>query len=101
MPKIHLRPASAPNPAWEANSAPPDIAGFKGHTSKGRGGHRGSTGEGRKKEGERKGEGKGEWAGKGAYWYFFFPTLSVANTVYLPLIYKVLRTPKTCVICGK
>jgi len=43
-----------------ANSATPDLAGFKGRTSKGRGGHQGSTAEGGR---ERKGEGKGEEKG--------------------------------------
>ena len=49
---------SAPDPAGGAYSAPPDpLAGFKGPTSKGRGG----DGRG----GERKGEGRGGKEGKG------------------------------------
>jgi len=69
-------PGSAPDTAWGANSAPSDLAGFKGPTSEGRGGHWESTreggGEGKRKEGERKWERRG----KGTYRYFFFPTSS-------------------------
>jgi len=44
---------SAPEPAWGACSAPPNpLAGFKGPTSKGRGG--------RRREGEGWGKGQGD-----------------------------------------
>ena len=52
---------SAPDPAGGAYSAPPDLlAGFKGPTSKGRGGK--GEGDGREEEGEgkRRGEGRRE-----------------------------------------
>jgi len=64
MYQIRFRLGLHPRPRWGAYSAPPD--GFKGPTSKGRGG-RGRTGERQGKEGirikERGGKGKGE--GKG------------------------------------
>jgi len=53
--------SSAPDPAGGAYSAPPDLAGFKGPTSKGRDGK-----EGKGKGGEGKGgDGKGKEEGEG------------------------------------
>ena len=54
MPKMLLRPGSAPDPAEGAYSAPPDpLAGFKGPTSKGREENgREMGGRGRKKGGK-------------------------------------------------
>jgi len=59
MPKMCLR-LGLPDLAWGVNIAPSDLAGFKGPTSEGRGGHQGSTGEvggGRKR---KEGGGKGK-----------------------------------------
>ena len=60
MHQIRFRMGSAPDPAGGAYSAPPEpLAGFKGPTSKGKGGE--DTGE-RGQEGRA-----GEWAGR--VWY--------------------------------
>ena len=57
--KIDFGWGSAPDPAGGAYSAPPDpLAGFKGPTSKGRGGER-TGGEERGEEGKEGGKGKG------------------------------------------
>ena len=68
MHQIRFRLGSAPDPAGGSYSAPPDpLAGFKGPTSKGRGG-RGRTGgkggEGRDEEKDKGGRGEGR-EGKG------------------------------------
>ena len=73
---------SAPDPAWGAYSAPPDLlAGFKGPTSKGTGKvgrkGRGGEGEGRGREKGEEGEGREGGEGKGPYRHFFFPTSSL------------------------
>ena len=65
MHQIRFRLGLRPRPCWGAYSAPPDpLAGFKGPTSKGRGGE-GTGREGRTREGRGMGpEGRGE-GGKG------------------------------------
>jgi len=65
-------------PVGELTALPDPLAGFKGPTSKGRGGH-GRGGEEREGEGKGKeggGSGKGGKEGKGSCRYFFFPTSS-------------------------
>ena len=55
MHQIRFRLGLCPRPRWGAYSAPPDsLAGFRGPTSKGRGGEGGKGKKGRK---EREGEG--------------------------------------------
>jgi len=66
--KMHQKSISAVappiDPAEGAYSAPPDLlAGFGGHTSKGRGGRKGKEGKGRGKKG-REGEVRGRKGGK-------------------------------------
>jgi len=58
MHQILFRLGLSPKPAGGANSAPPDpVAGYKGSTSKGRGGQvREGQGRGRRREGRRKEE---------------------------------------------
>jgi len=69
MHQIRFRLGLCPRPRWGAYSAPPDpLAGFKGPTSKGRGG-RGVVGKG--KEGE-------EWEG-GSSASIRSPLLSLAD----------------------
>ena len=70
MHQIQFRWGSAPDPAWGAYSAPPDLlAGFNGPTSKGKEGRKGEGGKGWGEQGNGMGgkekEGKGErmWMG--------------------------------------
>jgi len=73
--KYAINAFAATHPTVGAYSTlPGPIAGFKGHTSKQK---RGQVREGRW---GRVGREKRKWkrGGKGAYWYFFFPTSSPA-----------------------
>jgi len=65
VPKMRLQPGLRPGPCWGSLQCPPDpLAGFKGPTSKGRGGQ-GRVGEERVGEGKGMERGRGKGGGKG------------------------------------
>ena len=68
MPEMRLRPKLRPRPRWGSLQRSPDsLAGFKGSTSKGRGGEGmdgGMGGKGEEREGAGRREGEGGRGGR-------------------------------------